>query len=101
MSQEVLKDMVNIIGKMDLTIEDNFCQEWGMEEDSGKWSMEIHIKDSTWTTRKMERGFIFGKMDPDTKETFRMITDMDMVRWSGKMEEHTKENGWMGSKKIY
>ena len=100
MSQGVLKVMESIIGKMVHITEVNFCQEWGMGEGSGRWSMETLIKESIWTTKRMEKEFISGKMGQDIKEILKMIIDMDMARWSGKMGGLTKENGWMELKKI-
>ena len=93
MSQTVQKDMDSTIGKTDLTIEDSFCQEWGMAEASGRWSTEIHMKASIWMIKKMEKESIFGKMVLATKATSRMTIATAMVRCVGRMVEFTKENG--------
>ena len=86
--------MVSITGRMDLTIEGNFCQEWDMEEVFGIWSMEILTKESTWMIKKMEKEFIFGRMDQSMMATLRMTTDMVLDKWGGKMGEAIKDNGW-------
>jgi len=46
-NQIAQKATENIIGKMGPIIEDNSCQECGMEEEYGKWSMVISIKVNT------------------------------------------------------
>ncbi len=61
----VLKDMANIIGKMGPFIEVNFYLGWDTEEEFGTWLMVINTKDNIWMIKKMEKVYIFGKMDPN------------------------------------
>ena len=95
MSLEVLKVMDSITGKMAQITGVSFYQEWGMEEEFGKWSMGIHMKVSTWMIKKMVREPISGRMDLAMKAISRMTTDMDSVKCVGKMAESIKETGWM------
>jgi hypothetical protein len=60
-----LKNMANIIGQVEPTIEAISCQAWDTEKENGIWFMEIFMKVSTWMIRKMVRGHIYGKMVPN------------------------------------
>ena len=43
---------------------------------------------------------MFGKMEPNILELFKMITDMDTDKWLGMMAEPTKDSGSTVLKKM-
>ena len=98
--QVALKAMDSTTGKMDQTIEVNFCLEWGMEEVCGRWSMVTPMKVNTWMTKRMAKASIFGKMVLSIRVIFRTTTAMATEKWNGKTAECIKDSGSMVSRRI-
>ena len=93
--------MASTIGRMDQTTEGSSFQGWGMGGESGRWSMEIPMRASTWMTRKMGRESTSGRTGQGMRETSRTTTGMGMGRWSGRTGGSTRASGSTGYKKIY
>lgn len=93
-------NMANITGQVEHFIVVSLYQVWDMVRGNGKCCMVTLIKESIWMIRKMGKGLIYGKMGPNTLVSFKMITDMDMVRCNGMMVDPIKVSGSMEYKKM-
>ncbi len=97
----LLNNTENTIGQVEHTIEASSCQECVMEKENGICCMETATKEIIWMTKRMEKVHIYGKMDPNILDNFKMITGMDMGRWTGMMEGSTKGNGSTEFKRMF
>lgn len=64
-----------------------------MEMVFGLFKMEINIQDSIQMIRNVAKDSMFGKMGLSIQVLLKMISDMDMDKCIGIMEELIKDNG--------
>jgi hypothetical protein len=92
-----LKVMVNIIGKIVVTLKDNLKMGYVMVEGYGKINIKIviNIKDNIKMIKNKDMGFLSGLMVMYIKDNILMITEKDMAKCIGLMGVGIKANGRM------